>query len=114
MPTPRQIAFIALATIVGSVACNGEEPARHHRKKIEAETAATATAAPVPAAAAGVGEESVKLFKSRCAVCHGESGTGNGPGAAALTPKPRDYTNAEWQAKVTDDQIRSVILMGGA
>jgi mono/diheme cytochrome c family protein len=58
--------------------------------------------------------EAKKLFTSRCAVCHGEQGKGNGPGSAALNPKPRDYTNAAWQKSVTDDQLRAVITMGGA
>ena len=31
------------------------------------------------------------LFRRQCANCHGESGDGNGPAAAYLVPKPRDY-----------------------
>jgi cytochrome c5 len=57
--------------------------------------------------------EAKKLFGSRCAVCHGEKGKGDGPGSAALDPKPRDYTNTAWQKSVTDDQLRAVITMGG-
>ncbi len=29
-----------------------------------------------------------KLFRSRCAVCHGTKGLGDGPGGKALDPKP--------------------------
>lgn len=58
--------------------------------------------------------EARKLFASRCSVCHGEKGKGDGPGSAALDPKPRDYTNGAWQKSVTDDQLRAVITMGGA
>ena len=101
----------ALAATLG-LACQ-EEQAVHHGRPKPAATAPAAPAAQAPAAA-DVSQESLTMFKSRCAVCHGEQGNGNGPGAAALNPKPRDYTNKEWQAKVTDDQIRSVILMGGA
>lgn len=54
------------------------------------------------------------LFKARCVVCHGESGKGDGPAAAALNPKPRDYTDPEWQKSVTDDQLKKTILEGGA
>ncbi|HFS67442.1 MAG TPA: cytochrome c [Flavobacteriia bacterium] len=32
------------------------------------------------------------IFRSRCAVCHGLNGHGDGPGAKALTPKPKDLT----------------------
>lgn len=59
-------------------------------------------------------EEAQTTFKTVCATCHGESGLGNGPGAAALNPKPRNYTDKAWQASVTDDQIKRTILMGGA
>jgi hypothetical protein len=54
------------------------------------------------------------MFNTLCATCHGQSGTGNGPGAASLNPKPRNYTDKAWQASVTDDQIAKTILMGGA
>jgi len=78
-----------------------------------AKNAAAATPAPV-AVVANPAAEARSLFKARCTVCHGETGKGDGPGAAALNPKPRDYTNAEWQASVSDEQLRKVIVMGGA
>jgi len=31
------------------------------------------------------------VYESRCAQCHGSSGDGNGPQAAAMYPRPRDY-----------------------
>lgn len=55
-----------------------------------------------------------ELFKTRCVPCHGETGGGDGPGAAALNPKPRNYTDAKWQASVTDEQLKKTILYGGA
>jgi len=55
-----------------------------------------------------------KLFATKCVVCHGDHGAGDGPGAAALTPKPRAFGDATWQASVTDDQIKKTILEGGA
>ena len=30
-------------------------------------------------------------FTTNCMACHGEKGAGDGPGAAALNPKPRNY-----------------------
>ena len=45
--------------------------------------------------------------------CHGADGKGSGPAAAALNPKPRDWTNAKWQKSVTDDHIAKVIVEGG-
>ncbi|MGO9480341.1 MAG: c-type cytochrome [Candidatus Kryptoniota bacterium] len=36
-------------------------------------------------------ENGEKLFKVNCASCHGLDGEGDGPAAASLHPKPRDY-----------------------
>lgn len=55
-----------------------------------------------------------KLFSTRCVVCHGDHGAGDGPGAAALNPKPRHFADAAWQASVSDEQIKKTILEGGA
>jgi mono/diheme cytochrome c family protein len=53
------------------------------------------------------------LFEEKCAMCHGFDGTGNGPGSRSLPVKPRNYTDAKWQASVTDDEIKKIILLGG-
>ncbi len=57
--------------------------------------------------------EAKTVFSQRCAACHGESGQGDGPGAAALNPKPQNYTDAEWQSSVSDEDIAKVIIQGG-
>lgn len=63
------------------------------------------------AAAAAAGKA---LFASYgCVACHGEMGKGDGPAAAALTPKPRDYTDPAWQAETNDGHIKKVIMEGG-
>lgn len=54
-----------------------------------------------------------KIYAERCATCHGDSGKGDGAGAAALNPKPRSFTDAAWQTKTTDDALRKVIVGGG-
>jgi len=33
-----------------------------------------------------------KIFKTRCMICHGPKGKGNGPGGKALDPKPQNLT----------------------
>ena len=53
------------------------------------------------------------LFTSMCATCHGLDGRGDGPAAANLGIKPRDYTDAAWQAGVTDDYLKKVVVEGG-
>lgn len=64
-------------------------------------------------AAGGIDETAQQMFATVCAVCHGMDGTGRGPAAETLNPKPRNYTDPAWQASVTDDQIRMTILKGG-
>jgi cytochrome c553 len=55
-----------------------------------------------------------QMFGTICVTCHGADGTGNGPAAASLNPKPRNYTDKAWQSSVTDEQIKETILKGGA
>ena len=57
--------------------------------------------------------EAMELFSKRCAACHGTDGTGNGPGSAALNPKPRNYTDKAWQKTVTNEEIEKAIVYGG-
>ena len=59
-------------------------------------------------------EEARTTFNTLCVTCHGASGTGDGAAAATLDPKPRNYTDKAWQASVTDEQIKQIILGGGA
>jgi cytochrome c553 len=54
------------------------------------------------------------IFSSRCAVCHGPTGQGNGPGASGLTPKPSNFHDKSWQTSATDQAIEQAILYGGA
>lgn len=69
-------------------------------------------------AAAGGGspaeQEARALFEGTCAICHGATGAGDGAASANLNPKPRNYTDKAWQASVTDDDLRNIILQGGA
>ena len=61
----------------------------------------------------GINDQAQKMFASVCATCHGMDGTGNGPAAATLNPKPRNYTDAAWQASVSDADLENIILQGG-
>jgi mono/diheme cytochrome c family protein len=45
-----------------------------------------------------------KLFTGNCMTCHGASGKGDGPGAAALEKKPADLT-ARIKAGATDGEL---------
>lgn len=58
-------------------------------------------------------DEAKDIADSRCAMCHGKVGKGDGPNGVTLNPKPQDLTAKEWQKSVSDAQVRSVILKGG-
>jgi len=83
----------------------------------ESDLPAAAPAAPAAPAAGSAAqtpaEEAKTAFGTLCASCHGTSGQGDGPAAAALETKPRNYTDKAWQASVTDDEIKKIILEGG-
>lgn len=74
---------------------------------------AAALALSATPAAAGDAKAGEATFKQFCATCHGPAGKGDGPAAAGLKPKPRSFHDAEWQAKVDDDYLRTVITKGG-
>ena len=106
--------FIRHALLFGSLtgalflaACSQEAPKRAHKPA----PAKVASAPPSPHLG---NEEGRKQFVGRCAACHGMEGKGDGPGAVALNPKPRNYTDKVWQKSVTDEQIGNTIMYGGA
>ena len=66
---------------------------------------------PVSDKGAGHGKE-VFLGKGRCYNCHGSSGKGDGPAGAAFNPKPRDFTDPQWQKARTDGEIFWAISNG--
>lgn len=43
---------------------------------------------------AGAAAAGKQVFMTTCAPCHGQSGRGDGPAAAALNPKPANYTTS--------------------
>jgi cytochrome c oxidase cbb3-type subunit 3 len=58
---------------------------------------------------ASIGEQ---IFQTRCFVCHGRTGTGDGPSAQGLGAPVRDLTAADWQNSITDESIGKVIRNG--
>jgi hypothetical protein len=64
----------------------------------------------IPAAAV---TEADQVWNTRCALCHGATGKGDGAASAQLNPKPRDMTNRAWQSSVDDAHIELVIVKGG-
>lgn len=53
-----------------------------------------------------------RVYSTRCALCHGPEGRGDGPGSAALNPKPRNYHDKAYMASRTDAELLEVIRNG--
>lgn len=104
----NQLLSIFAVSLLAAGACSKKEAAP------TAEPAPTATAPSAPTAPAGDARaEAKQLFDTLCAACHGTGGKGDGQAASALNPKPRNYTDKAWQAQVTDEELRKIILLGG-
>lgn len=52
-------------------------------------------------------------YATYCATCHGDAGKGDGPGAAALNPKPRDLTDRAYMVKLNDQYLSDIVSKGG-
>ena len=50
-----------------------------------------------------------KIFKNDCLKCHGRDGKGSKRGKKLGTP---DFTDAEWQASLTDEQLIAIVTNG--
>lgn len=100
------------ATERGIEAPHGEEEehaadAEHAEEPTGGEAAAAAPAEQQAFDAKGA-------YNTVCATCHGPSGHGDGPGAAALNPKPADFSTAAfWEGK-DDAELIKAIREGGA
>ena len=114
---PSLLAVVAVLVVGTLSGCSSETPPAKASEPAPAPKPAPPPAPAPPAPPAAAPDPTVEantVFLQRCSVCHGMDGKGNGPGAAALNPKPRDYTDATWHKSVTDDAIAKVIVEGGA
>ncbi len=57
------------------------------------------TASPARAADAGNGKT---IFDRQCAVCHGDTGHGDGPAAALMSPRPRNFQKGLFKLRSTE------------
>jgi hypothetical protein len=103
MTTVLRLSFL-LSAAAGLAACGGYTPPATANGAPSKQTASAATGA----------KEAKEIFSSLCFTCHGNTGHGDGPGAATLNPKPRTFADVAWQDSVTDEHIAKTIVYGGA
>jgi len=76
--------------------------------------AALLIAASPMAGGANAFADAAETFKFYCAQCHGLTGKGDGPNVTKNFPvSPRDFTNAKEMNKLSDADLKNVILDGG-
>jgi mono/diheme cytochrome c family protein len=56
--------------------------------------------------------EGQSLYAAKCQICHGANGRGDGPAAAALNPKPADFTNPTIWKNNPEEKIRRMVTYG--
>ena len=110
------VAALGLGTAVGCSKEGGGGPPSAQPAPSKPAVAEPPPAAAPQAAAPSAADlnQAKEIFAGRCTPCHGPQGRGDGPASAALTPKPRNFTDATWQDKVTDEHIERIVLYGGA
>jgi len=91
----RRLRTSALALAFGALALAG---VAHAQAPWEAPAGEKAKKNPLPDDAKVV-DQGQKIAQVNCATCHGAKGKGDGVAAAALSPKPADWTSKKIQAE---------------
>jgi high-affinity iron transporter len=84
------------------------------RGKLRVALIALAVIACAPVARAADMAAAKQNYDTFCVKCHGANGKGDGPAAATLTTKPRDFTDCAKMSKISDATLFNVIKNGGA
>jgi mono/diheme cytochrome c family protein len=96
-------AAVVVALAVAMVAAVGVLSSARAQGAWEAPAAEKAKKNPLPADAKTI-EQGKKVAQVNCVSCHGAKGKGDGAAAAALNPKPADWTSKRVQAE-SDGEI---------
>lgn len=119
----RSALFVLSMLVAVTAGCGGSG------SKPASETAGGTATTPEPAAAAPAVSDSVtppvadgssapagdlgaKVFATRCALCHGPNGHGDGVASKGLNPKPRNFHDLAYMQTRTDAQLLEVIHKG--
>jgi mono/diheme cytochrome c family protein len=108
----NRILLLALfAAALGTTACSKSEDSASAGAPPRAKTSTTTTTVVTPATDPAA--KAAEIFAQRCVPCHGAEGRGDGVASASLTPRPRNFHDAEWQKQVTDEHLTTIIKVGG-
>lgn len=94
----RTYAVVALIGVTAGLAFLGREVFRREE----------------PAALPATGSPARALYDAHCAVCHGATGKGDGPGATVLRQVMPDFTNAAAMGAATDRFLFEIIKKGSS
>jgi mono/diheme cytochrome c family protein len=94
----RTYAVVALIGVAASLAFLGREFFRREE----------------PASLPATGSPARALYDAHCAVCHGATGKGDGPGATVLRQVMPDFTNAAAMGAATDRFLFEIIKKGSS
>jgi mono/diheme cytochrome c family protein len=87
--------------------------ALHRCAAVSLALALAATATPGRAAEAPAPDDHGRsVYAVRCAPCHGDGGAGDGPAAAALEPKPRNFRDPAFWSGRSPVQLKLVVEHG--
>ena len=115
------LALLALgAALAALTGCGGARSSEQAGAGASSAPAASAPAAggagvmPAPAesSAAAGNALGAEVFHTRCALCHGPTGHGDGPGGKALNPRPRNFHDTAYMSSRTDEQLLATIHTG--
>jgi mono/diheme cytochrome c family protein len=119
MRRERWIAILLIAGAVSIGALAGCGKKAENKDADDIMTGAPTTSAPAgdtAAAGGAAGAPSLamgeQVVQEKCVLCHGQSGKGDGPGGAALNPRPRNWTDHTYMGSRTNDQLYEVIYNG--
>jgi len=117
--------LLAVVAVSALSACTLEwfDPSKDHAKFKAEENAANGASVKLNAkgevggtTAGGAAAEvdGKAIYAANCSACHGDIGDAASPAAAAMNPKPRNFTDKAWQSASDDARITKVIKEGGA
>lgn len=61
---------------------------------------------------AGDAAKGKKVFMANCMVCHGDKGNGQGPAAATMNPKPRNFTDPNDMKGIDEARLKKSVMEG--